>query len=165
MPENYFKGTAESPYHISIGAVVMNAEGKIACHFFETTKHSYFKDYKNFYLLVRETLEPGESIEACLARGLEEEFGMKAKLKKYLGSTVRHFPLRGRDKIVEKTTLYFLCEYISLDESKRKAGDVEADSRIIWVEPGELAAKMKEQGKKYKNESIDESGIIERIRI
>ena len=79
---NYFKASKENPYHLSIGAVVLNGEGKILCHHFEslTLKGETFKD---FYILMRETIEPSETIEACLERGLREEFGCKAEIKRF----------------------------------------------------------------------------------
>lgn len=88
---NYFIGTKENPYHLSIGGVLKNAEGKICCHYFDHISHPAFGAYDNFYLLMRETIEPGESIEQCLHRGLSEEFGATAELKSYLGSIVSHF--------------------------------------------------------------------------
>ncbi len=159
---NYFKGTLDSPYHISIGALVVNKEGKVYCHYFGKTKHPYFNHWENFYLLMRETIEPNESIETCLARGLMEEFGMIATFKSYLGSIVAHFPLADQNKMIQKTTLYFLCDFISLDESKRKGDDVESVSKIMWLAPEDLIPLMKEQGIRF-NPSLDESEIIERF--
>ncbi len=36
---HFFKGTKEKPYHLSVGAVFINDEGLVCCH--------YFKDFKN----------------------------------------------------------------------------------------------------------------------
>lgn len=162
--ENYFRGTEKNPYHISIGGVIVNDEGKICCHYFKTIEHPNFGDFKNFYLLLRETIEPHESIEVCLARGLEEEFGIIATLQSYLGSTVTEIELvTENNAIIQKTTLYFLCKFVSIDQSKRKEDDAEATSEIVWFEPKELIEKMREQGVRLNNKTMDESAIIERF--
>jgi hypothetical protein len=164
MENNYFQGTTEHPYHISVGAVVRNARGEICCHYFDRLTHSSVGTFENLYLLMRETIEPGESIETCLARGLMEEFGMEAKLVSYLGSIVSRFPVLGTETMIEKTTLYFLCDYLSVDETKRKVGDVESGSVITWLPAEELIAKMKEQGIRLGREDADESVILERLK-
>lgn len=160
---NYFQGTKENPYHISIGGVVMNKEGKVACHYFESLNHKSLRVLKDFVLLMRETIEENESIEECLHRGLMEEFGMKAELKHYLGSIVSDFPIVNSDIIVEKTTLYFLCDFISQDESLRSQEDIERESQIKWFDPEELVIRMKEQGKRLGREDMEESSVIERL--
>ena len=161
MSSNYFEGTKQDPYHISIGAVVRDSEGKICCHYFSHASHPAFGSFENLYLLMRETIEPNESIEQCLHRGLQEEFGMKAELISHLGSIVSHFP-KG-DVVVEKTTLYFLCEYISHDRANRKVDDPEASSVITWLTPSELILIMRDQGKRFGREDLDESIVIERL--
>jgi hypothetical protein len=158
---NYFQRSSENPFHISIGGVVVNDEGKICCHYFESKSHPAIGDIKNVYILMRETIEPNETIEECLTRGLQEEFGMVGTLKSYLGSIVVNFEHRGQ--IVEKTTLYFLCDYISIDPSNRKSEDPESDSEIVWIEPKELIEKMKEQRIRLGREDVDESKILERL--
>lgn len=162
--KNYFQGTVENPYHISIGAIVKNSEGKIACHYFETITYKSIGTMENIFLLMRETIEINETIESCLARGLLEEFGMKADLKSYVGSIVSKFPIRGTDVFVEKTTLYFLCDFVSIDESLRKPFDIEATSRIQWLSADDLIMRMKEQTQRYQREDGDESSVLERVK-
>lgn len=160
MTKNYFQGSEESPYHISVGAVVKNNEGKICCHYFEKSVHGH-PNFTNFYLLMRETMELNETIEQCLHRGLQEEFGIEAKIVQYLGSIVSHFPKK--NVTVEKTTIYFLCDFISIDESRRKEGDPEASSEIKWLTKEDLIPKMKEQGTRFNRDDADESSILERL--
>lgn len=160
--QNPFQGTPSSPYHISIGAVVRNAEGKICCHYFDFFTHEKMGTFTDFVLLMRETIEPGESIEGCLARGMMEEFGMKAEMKSFVGSIVSKFNIANTDILVEKTTLYFLCDFVSIDESLRHADDLESKSEICWMDPQELIAKMKEQGARLGREDVDESVVVER---
>lgn len=163
MLENYFKGSSKNPYHISIGAVLVNTEGEIATHYFEEkSENSFFAEYEEFHLLMRETIEPGESIEECLARGLMEEFGAVGNMKSYLGSNVIYFP-SGHNIPIEKTTLYFSCELVSINDGDRIKQDGERDSTITWVKPEELIARMKEQAVRLNESTIDESIIIERF--
>ena len=163
MIQNYFQGTIDHPYHLSIGAVVRNEEGNICCHYFEKFSVKGMGTFENFVLLMRETIEQHESIEECLARGLMEEFGMKAELKSFIGSIVSKFKIHDSDIIMEKTTLYFLCDFISMDMKMRKKDDVESGSEIKWFSPEEIISKMKEQGRRYGREDADESSVIEKI--
>lgn len=160
---NHFQATVVSPYHISIGAVVVNKEGKVCCHYFESLSHKSMNIFKDFVLLMRETVEENETIEECLHRGLMEEFGIQAELNCYLGSIVSHFTAPGTEVVIEKTTLYFLCDFISQDESLRSQEDMERESKIQWFDPKELIVKMKEQGKRLNREDMDESVVIERL--
>jgi len=158
---NHFQATAGNRYHLSVGAVVRNEEGKICCHYFKSKFFSEVdRTLEDFYILMRETVEPGESLEECLARGLKEEFGVTARLESYLGSIVSHFPKESMD--VEKTTLYFSCAFISRDDTLRSHDDIESGSETRWVEPSLLMSKMKEQSARLNREDTDESIMIER---
>lgn len=159
---NHFIGTKENPYHLSVGAVVRNEKGEICSHYFSHFEHKAIGSFDNFHILMRETIEPNETIEACLARGLMEEFGISATLHSYLGSIVSRVPIMGSDYIMEKTTIYFLCDLVSIDPSKRKEGDPEAYSEISWLPPQTLIQKMKEQGVRLNREDADESVVVER---
>jgi len=159
---NYFQGSSESPYHISIGAVIKNKDGKIGCHYFKKFIHETMGEFENFYLLMRETIEPHESIEKCLSRGLMEEFGAEGDLKLYMGSIVSNFT--HKDVIIEKTTLYFLCDLVSFDPAKRSTEDIESNSEIMWLDKGELIDHMKEQSKRLHREDLDESVVLERFK-
>ncbi len=71
---HYFIGQKKSPFHLSVGAVLLNKRGEVAVHHFP-------KSPKNpeFFILMRRTLKPKESLETALEKGLREEFGMKGK--------------------------------------------------------------------------------------
>lgn len=149
---NYFKASKRSPYHLSAGAVLINKKGEVACHYFKN-----LDQYKNIYLLMRETAEEGEHPEEALARGLMEEFGAKAKVTTFLGSTTHTIEGMG-----QKTTLYFLCELISQDINLRSKEDEEKDSKVQWHEPAELMKLMGTYEVVISGETINESEIIQR---
>jgi len=161
--KNYFQGSMQNPYHISIGAVVMNDNNEVCCHYFRTFSHPAMGTFDDFYLLMRETIEPDETIERCLARGLKEEFGIQATLHSFIGSIVSRFLIPKTHITMEKTTLYFLCDFVDMDLSKRASNDPESVSEIRWMKPQDLRIKMIEQGKRSGREDIDESKILEKL--
>lgn len=164
---NYFQGKSSHPQHISVGAIVLNGKKEVCCHHFDTTKGK-FKGYwqeeglEDFYILMRETIEPEETLEHALHRGLMEEFGIEAELLDYIGSIQSHFDHKG--VTIEKTTLYFICKLKSQDLNKRGSGDVEDESQIEWQTADFLIPRMKEQARVYNRTDVDESPILERIK-
>ncbi len=158
---NYYRGTKENPYHLSVGAVILNNENKICCHYFkELNLHGHY--FTNLYILMRETLEMGESIEDALHRGLREEFGITGEILTYLGSIKGNLPKE--NMIFEKTTLYFLVKMKTFEPQLRSKEDEENGSRIEWHDVDFLIPKMKEQAGRLNN-TMDESSILERIKI
>lgn len=162
----YFQGNYSHPQHISVGGILLNEKKEICCH------HFYTKDLKgywneegldDFYILMRETLEPNETLEHALHRGLQEEFGATAKLVDYVGSIKSSF--KHKEVAIEKTTLYFSCELISQDLSRRTANDIEKNSLVEWRQVDYLIPIMKEQAIKFKRTDVDESSILERLKI
>ncbi len=169
-PPNHFKGTKEKPYHLSVGAVILNDENKVCCHYFEKmTLRKVFEDYKDFYILMRETVEMGETLEQALHRGLFEEFGVTGDIVTFLGSIKSEYILGGAT--VEKTTLYFLVNMKTFQPELRSLEDVEKESEIQWQDIDFLISKMKNQGLRPRVQpglsdwsSLDESSMLERVR-
>lgn len=122
MP-TYFRATNEYPYHLSIGAVVVNDEKKILCHHFKSLQLKGL-EFKDLYILMRETIEPNETIEQCLARGLREEFGVRAEIVHILGS-LGSFIDDEISLIKQKTVVYFLCRFADFLPEGRLDGDPE----------------------------------------
>ncbi|QQG49678.1 MAG: NUDIX domain-containing protein [Candidatus Berkelbacteria bacterium] len=164
MAANYFSWKDNGQSHLSIGAVVINDEGKICSHHFTKLPFEVFgtRYERDVYLLMRETVEPNETLEVALSRGLMEEFGMKTTLKTYIGSILCHFTQKNTK--IEKTTLYFLCQYVSDDLNSRRRGDAEARSTLEWHEPNFLMQKMQQQFKSTGREDINEAPIIARVK-
>ncbi len=152
--------TPENPYHLSVGALVYNTERKYLVHYFPEYKH-----LTDFYRLMKETMEEGESPLATLERGLREEFGASGKMKAFLGSKAFEdtwFSNINNPKTVQKTVIYFLVELQNLDETKRSQEDIEGKTDLRWVTAPELKENMLQKCNEYKIEEFDEVEIVER---
>ena len=163
--KNYFQGNSEHPQHISVGAIVLNDKNEVCCHhFFAKDLKGYWveEELDDFYLLMRETIRPNETLEQTLERGLMEEFGITATMIDYVGSIQSRFMHKGIT--VEKTTLSFLSRLVEQDHSKRDTSDIEGTTKIEWKTIDFLIPLMKQQAQKYGRTDIDESSILERTR-
>lgn len=157
---NIFQASEKLPFHISVGAVLVNSEGKVLVHKMERAKVPAEIDMGNLdeaYILMRETLEPGESIEQGVLRGIQEEFGATGTIEGYLGSL--QLTITAKKFEWEKTTLYFLVSLIELGE--RNMQDEESYSILEWIEPELLIERMRDQGARCSRTDLDESKIIE----
>lgn len=159
IQERFISGTPEFPYHISIGAVLLNEKNEVCVHHFSSITLEG-KTAKNFYILMRETPEPNESIVATVHRGLLEEFGADAEVIHYIGPIVCKVDYRN---LKEKTTLYFLCRLKNQDIGLRKKDDPESGSTLEWHDLEFLITKMKKQRMEFGFEDIDESAILQRV--
>lgn len=161
---NYYQGNASHPQHISVGAILANGAGEVCCHHFlakDLDGYWVEQGLDDFYLLMRETVEPGETLEAAVLRGLREEFGATAEIVDYVGSIQSHH--RHRDVEVEKTTLYFFCRLVDQDPSRR-GGDIESKTTLEWRPADFLIPKMREQTARFGRTDVDESSVLERAR-
>ncbi len=163
MARSLFASTEESPYHLSVGAVLYNGKGEIACHYFKELRIPQdTREYTDFRILMRETVEEKESLEAAVLRGIHEEFGATGDIKRFIGTLVTSFP-RG-DVPVEKTTVYFLIELKEFNPSERDFYDEERTSLIEWQPIDWLISEMEEQGKKIERTDLDESTMLRRAK-
>ncbi len=163
--KNYFQGNADHPQHFSVGAVLINEKREICCHHFNNDQlKGYWTDegMTDLYILMRETINPRESLEDGALRGLREEFGAEAEIMDYIGSIKSHFTHKGAE--AEKTTAYFLCKLVSQDLNQRSQEDIEGKSNVEWQTADFLIPKMKDQLAKYGRTDIDESEILERFQ-
>lgn len=152
----FFQASKKQPYHLSIGAVLFNQEGLIACHHFKE-----ILGYKDVYILMRESMENNETPLMTLNRGLNEEFGATANPIAFLGCLSGYLP--DARLPFEKTTLYIACLLMNWNPENRDAEDPEACSIIEWLEPNVLIALMEEQGIRFQHRAdADESEMIKR---
>lgn len=150
------------PFHVSVGAVLVNEEGKICVH--KNTTTSMPENWAHIlggltetYTLMRETVENGETLEEAVRRGLQEEFGAEAEVEKYLGSLTATI-LTGNSKPWQKTTLYFSARLIK--QGARPMEDDDSHSTLEWHTPSFLIEKMVAQGRDSNREDLDESMIL-----
>ena len=158
--EQLISGNPEFPYHISVGAVLLNKKNEVCVHHFDSYRLEG-KRAKDFYILMRETPEPDEAIIETLHRGLFEEFGATASVIHYIGPIVCEV---NYTHLKEKTTLYFLCQLIDQDEKDRAKDDPESSSTIEWCEIDFLIEQMQEQGKETGLADLNESKILQRTK-
>ncbi len=149
----FFQASKEQPYHISVGAVLFDKQGRIACHHFKEVF-----GYPDIYILMRESLENGETLLEALKRGLMEEFGACAEPIAFLGCLSGHLP--DKNLAFEKTTLYIACRLTHWDPSLRNPDDPESFSDIEWLEPEKLISIMQAQGDRFHRIDVDESEMI-----
>lgn len=154
-----YQHTVENPFHISVGAVLVNERGEICVHTFPVSELP--EDIQSaltvdrLHILMRESVEEGETLSEAVLRGLQEEFGATGTVTRYLGS------LRGQASspkgVFQKTTLYFLVELGAMGE---RPLDEESSSELQWIESSLLIEKMRAQ-KSNQRDDMDESEIIE----
>jgi 8-oxo-dGTP pyrophosphatase MutT (NUDIX family) len=158
-----FQATPEQPYHLSIGAVVRDEQGRVACHHFDKEVAG-----EELYVLMRESMEAGEALLETLARGLKEEFGFTAEPVGFLGAMVSHPPFgdgaaKTAGETFEKTTLYFECRLVDARAYARDPEDPEFRSRIEWHAPMELIELMAPQVTATQRDDLDEREILQRV--
>lgn len=154
--KSFFQASHPHPYHLSIGAVLFNQNGRIACHHFNE-----ILGFKDIYILMRESMEDDESPLITLHRGLKEEFGATAQPVAFLGSLSGY--LADPHLSFEKTTLYIACQLIQWNPENRDLSDPEAGSTIEWLDPTILISLMERQGIRFQHRAdADESEMIRR---
>jgi ADP-ribose pyrophosphatase YjhB (NUDIX family) len=160
--QKLFQHSKESPFHVSVGAVLYNEKGEILVHKFnrETVpQHLQYLlgDMDEVYQFMRESIENDESLEGAIARGLQEEFGVTGSITRYLGSTCVVCPARHGEW--EKTTLY--CAVALETQDERPSDDEESFSELVWVSPEFLLEKMKIQAAPEHPAHLNDLKILE----
>lgn len=163
--DNLYKYAIDSPYHVSVGAILFNDKNEICVHRFlskSIPKESLHLTggLDEVYLLMRETVHDNEPLEMAALRGIEEEFGAIGKVEKYLGALTAKVD-DGNSFFFEKVTHYFAIRLKVL--SLRNTSDIEGRSELLWLTPEEALGLFKEQARKTKREELNEVEIIKRF--
>jgi len=165
MENNFLRHSKINPYHLSVGAVLMDAKGDVIVQYFKEAPEGAPGEYKEMHevhQLMRETPEVGESLWETLHRGVQEEFGAKGEVLCFLGS--REEPFKGDSYSIIKTTVYFLVRVSSLNIEERIDVDIESQSEIVTLPIDDCILKMKEQYERLKIPTLNESGIVVRAK-
>jgi 8-oxo-dGTP pyrophosphatase MutT (NUDIX family) len=166
--KNYFRGSEDHPWHLSVAGILVNEEGKIAVHHFKRQTRITINGrapFNDTYVLMTETVEPNETMEQAVARGLMEEFGATGDFDTYVGSV--RVSLLIHEKInYQRTILYFLVRCTSIDDTKRSEEDLHLGATTEWLTPDEVIEKFTAQINKYPNYPMlmDEVVIIEKVK-
>lgn len=157
-----YKWSQSQPFHISVGVLLTNQKGEVCVHHFQLADEGErfqvgMGSAQEYYLLMRESVEDGETLEAAAVRGVREEFGATGTMRRYLGSIQSTFEFGGT--VVEKTTLYFHMECLTFDGNLRVL-DGENKSKIEWLDPHHLVEHMERLGALMERTDRNEAKIL-----
>ncbi len=166
--DNLYKHTLESPYHVSVGAVLFNTKGEICFH--KYLPKNFPDNFRylgggldEMYVLMRETVKDNEPLESAVLRGVEEEFGAVGAVDKYLGALLANVYDEEKNFNFEKNTLYHSVELVSLID--RDTSDIEGQSELVWLLPEKALAILEKQVGQTSREELNEVEIIKRFII
>jgi hypothetical protein len=131
--ENYYAWNEEHKVHLSVGAVLVNEEGKLLVMYLARTDAKYFFPTK--------THELGRSLEASLDL-IPEKIGLNFTINKFIGTTQGEFLVPGDERVM-KTTLWYLCT--PGDEVVRDPEQRDIDAELRWMSSEELDPIFAEQ--------------------
>ena len=171
---NPFIGTPEEPFHMSVGVVLINDKNEVLTHKFDLSDNEELRaelkervdlpENIQYYSLMTETPENGETLLDAAERGLMEEFGATGELVHYIGTSIGHFKRPGNSVLIEKTTPFFLYKMTSLDESKRELDSIESTSELVFLEIDTLIRYLHIQDEAIHRTDLVYGPILERIK-
>lgn len=97
-----FKATKDNPYHLSVGAILTDDQGRFIVIKLADGRRS----------MMTETVEDGESLEAALHRGLSEEMQAQGIIKSFAGAT--QCAVHDERGIWQKTTVWFKASALNV---------------------------------------------------
>lgn len=171
---NPFVGTPEEPFHMSVGVILVNEENEVLVHRFnlenneelrhELKRRADIPGKVQYYALMTETPEHGESLIDAAERGLMEEFGATGRLIHYIGTNIGHFKRMGSDVLIEKATPFFLYRILDLDETRREQGSIESSSELVFLDIETLMKYLEEQDRAIHRTDLVYGPILERVK-
>lgn len=117
---NYYGATPDRPYHLSVGAVVLNADNDVICLHYPS-----IDGIKDIYKLPTGTVHKGETLEDTLHRRCREELGCSVKIITFLGTQITRdvwWGELGTPTPMEKSVMFFLAKAVT-EDSKLTTAD------------------------------------------
>lgn len=171
---NPFIGTPEEPFHMSVGVILVNDKNEVLTHKFDLAHNEELRaelksradlpERIQYYSLMTETPENGETLLDAAERGLMEEFGATGDLVHYIGTNIGHFKRPGSDVLIEKATPFFLYKLTSLDETRRQPNSIESESELVFLDFDTLITLLNKQDEAIHRTDLQYGPIIERVK-
>jgi len=155
---NYYQASSTKPFHLSVGAIVLDENGNILCEHYDK-----LNEWEDIYWLMHSTINPNETLEQALHRGLKEEMGVTGEIISFVGVhnyKSEWFGETSSPVEVTKSIAYFTVRLISADESLKSQDNSAYNSRVVALTKKELIQKMKIQYQKYLIDELDESRVL-----
>jgi hypothetical protein len=145
--DNYFLWREDHLVHLSVGAVIINAEGLILTVFLGRVDGKFF--------LPTRSHAPRNSLEEALQK-ISQKVGWHLEIEDFLCTTISQFPVP-EDQSVTKSVIWFRCKPVS--ELPRDPEDRDADSEIRWKTKVELMQIFAEQA--HISSDVDQRKVLE----
>lgn len=157
---NYYQAKPNKPFHLSVAAIIIDDNNEVLCQ-----HYNQLNSWNNIYWLMHSTVNPYETLEQALSRGLAEENGISAKVITFIGVKdykSNWFGEINQETEVTKSIAYFIVKYLGEDKSLINIENPGSKSNLEKLSISEAKQKMKSQALKYNNLELDESGMLER---
>jgi ADP-ribose pyrophosphatase YjhB (NUDIX family) len=165
MNKEFYLHTLPQPFHLSVGAVLFDNDLRICVHSLDADAVPDSLKFltgglRHAYLLMRESLEVGETIVDAVHRGLAEEFSVEGTVEKYLGAI--DCMVTTPTSTFQKTTLYHAVRLEKMNK-RSVTDDPESRSTLEWYEPEKLVELLTTQEQLTNRPELHEVEIVKRF--
>jgi sorbitol-specific phosphotransferase system component IIA len=159
---NYYGATPDRPYHLSVGAVVLDENNNVVC-----LHYPNIDEITDVYALLNKTVKPGETLEATLNRGAQLELGHEIEIITFLGTQETSdiwWEELGNPTKMEKSVMFFLAKTTNATPETAKEENEEEKREVISKSFDFLIEKMKTQPLKDGMRDFNQSEILRRAK-